>query len=109
LCVYLTVSYKLSKSRNSSVGIVTELRAGRSGFKGSIPGRDWEFFSSAPCLDLSEAHPASYPVGKLGALSPGVERPGREADHSPPSSADVKNSWSCTSTPPIRLHGVVLN
>jgi hypothetical protein len=29
----------------------------------------------------------------------GVERPGREADHSPPYSAEVKNTWSCTSTP----------
>jgi hypothetical protein len=34
-----------------------------------------------------------------GALSLGVKWPGREADHSPPSSAEVKNSWSCTSTP----------
>jgi hypothetical protein len=34
-----------------------------------------------------------------GALSLGVKRPGREADHSPPSSAEVKNAWSCTSTP----------
>jgi hypothetical protein len=25
--------------------------------------------------------------------------PGREADHSPPSSAEVKNAWSYTSTP----------
>jgi hypothetical protein len=44
-----------------------------------------------------------------GALSLGVKRPGREADHSPPSSADVKNAWSYTSTHPIRLHGVVLS
>jgi len=29
-----------------------------------------------------------------------VKRLGREADHSPPSSAEVKNGWSCTSTPP---------
>jgi len=36
-------------------------------------------------------------------------QPGREADHSPPSSAEVKNAWSYTSTPPICLHGVVLN
>jgi len=42
----------------------------------------------------------------LGALIPGVKRPGRESDHSPPPSAEVK---SYTSTPPIRLHGVVLN
>jgi hypothetical protein len=37
-----------------------------------------------------------------------VKRPGREADHSLPSSAEV-NEWSYTSTPSIRLHGVVLN
>jgi hypothetical protein len=44
-----------------------------------------------------------------GALSLGVKRPGREADHSPPSSAKVKNAWSYTSTPPICLHGMVLS
>jgi hypothetical protein len=37
----------------------------------------------------SGAHPASYPMGTRG-LSLGVKRPGREADHSPPSSAEVK-------------------
>jgi hypothetical protein len=42
-----------------------------------------------------------------GALSLGVKRPGCEADHSPPSVAEVKNAWSYTSTPPVRLHGVV--
>jgi len=42
-----------------------------------------------------------------GALSPGVEREGREADHSPQSSADVKNEWNYASTSPLRLHGVV--
>jgi hypothetical protein len=35
-------------------------------------------------------------------LSLGVKRPGREADHSPPSSAEVKNAWSYISTSPIR-------
>jgi hypothetical protein len=33
-----------------------------------------------------------------GALSLGVHRPGLEADHSPPRSAEVKNVWSYTST-----------
>jgi hypothetical protein len=37
----------------------------------------------------------------LGALSLRVKRPGREADHSPPSSAEVKKA------PPIRLHVMV--
>jgi hypothetical protein len=34
-----------------------------------------------------------------GTLPLGVERLGREADHSPPSSAEVKNAWNYTSTP----------
>jgi len=42
-------------------------------------------------------------------LSLGTKRPGLEADHSPPSSAEVNNAWSYTSPPPIRLHGVVLS
>jgi hypothetical protein len=33
-----------------------------------------------------------------GALSLGEKRLGCEADHSPPSSAEVKNAWSYTST-----------
>jgi hypothetical protein len=44
---------------------------------------------------------ASYPMG--------VRRPRREADYSPPSSAEVKNAGSYTSTLPVRLHGVVLS
>jgi hypothetical protein len=43
-----------------------------------------------------------------GALSLGIKLPGREANHSPPSSAEVKNAWSYISTPPIRLRGAVL-
>jgi hypothetical protein len=34
-----------------------------------------------------------------GALSLGVKQPVCEPDHSPPSSAEVKNEWSYTSTP----------
>jgi hypothetical protein len=34
------------------------------------------------------------------ALSPRVKRQGREADHSPPASAEVKKIWFSTSTPP---------
>jgi hypothetical protein len=46
-----------------------------------------EDFSSSPCVQTgSEAHPASYPMGTGGPF-PGVKaRPGRDADHSPPSS-----------------------
>jgi hypothetical protein len=44
-----------------------------------------------------------------GALSLEVKQPGHEANHSPPSTAKVKNVWSYTSAPPICLHGMVLS
>jgi hypothetical protein len=43
------------------------------------------------------------------AFSQGLKRLEREADHSPPSNAEVKNIWSYTSTPAIGFHGVVLS
>jgi hypothetical protein len=42
------------------------------------------------------------------SLSPRVKRQGREADHSPPTSAEMKKMWIYTSTLPIRLLGLVL-
>jgi len=44
-----------------------------------------------------------------GALPLFLKWPGREADHSPQSSAEVKYSWNYISTPSIRLHGMVLS
>jgi hypothetical protein len=46
----------------------------------------------------SKTHPVSYPMD-IGALSLGVKRPWREADHSPPTSAEAKKIWIYTSTP----------
>jgi hypothetical protein len=64
----------------------------------SLPQRDQTGF---------EAHPASYPVG-TGNSFRGVKRPGRKADHSPPSSAEVKECVELYIHSRIRLHGVVL-
>jgi hypothetical protein len=47
----------------------------------------------------SGVHPTSYTMG-TGSYFPGVKRPGREVDHSPPTSAEVKKMWIYTSTPP---------
>jgi len=44
-----------------------------------------------------------------GALSLGVKQPGHGMDHSPPSSAEVKNAWSYICIPSKHLHGVMLN
>jgi hypothetical protein len=51
----------------------------------------------------------SCKIGK-GDILPGggVKHQGREANHSPPTNAEVKKTWIHTSTPPI-LHGVVVN
>jgi hypothetical protein len=42
----------------------------------------------------------------LGALSLGIKRPRVEADHSLPSSVEVKNKWSYTLVSPTCLHGL---
>jgi hypothetical protein len=58
----------------------------------------------------SALEPTQPPIQWVpGAPSLEVKRPGLEADHSPPSNAEVKNAWNYTSTPPIRLHEVVLS
>jgi hypothetical protein len=75
---------------------------------GSNPDTGWEFFSLPPRPDRLW-NPPSLLSNVYYGFFPGVKRPGREADHSVPFSAEVKNVWSCTSTPPIRLHGVVLS
>jgi hypothetical protein len=45
------------------------------------------------------AHPTSNPM-VTRAFFPGVKRPGREANHSQPASAEVKKIWIYTSTLP---------
>jgi hypothetical protein len=46
----------------------------------------------------AEAHPASYPMG-TGGTSLGVKRPGREAEHSPPPTAEVKKTTTPHTSP----------
>jgi hypothetical protein len=54
--------------------------------------------------------PTQLPIQWVpGALSPGVKRLGREADHSPPTSAEVNKNVYLYIHSPMRLHGVVLN
>jgi hypothetical protein len=44
-----------------------------------------------------------------GIISPGVKRPGPEADHSPPSRPEVKNGESIPPSLRIFFHGIMLN
>jgi hypothetical protein len=51
-----------------------------------------EDFSSSPYVQTgSGAHPASNPMGTGGPFPGAKPRPGRDTDHSPQSSAEVKN------------------
>jgi hypothetical protein len=52
----------------------------------------WRYNTTASRTALGSTQPPIQWVP--GALSLGVKRPGREADHSPPSSAEVKNTWN---------------
>jgi hypothetical protein len=69
--------------------------------------RDCNFSPHHRVQTSSGAHPASYPMGTRGSF-PGGKAAVGEPDHLPSSSAEVKNAWSCTSIPLIRLHGVVI-
>jgi hypothetical protein len=69
-----------------------------------------EDFSSSPCVQTgSGAHPASYPMGTGGPFPGGKARPGRDADHSPASSVEVKNEQELylfsPHAPPWRIAG----
>jgi hypothetical protein len=70
--------------RDSSVGIATELRAGRSGDRIPLWSRFFSHVQTGP-----GAHPASCTMGT--GFFPGVKRPGHGADHPPPSSAAAQN------------------
>jgi hypothetical protein len=73
-------------------------------------GAMMEFFSLHHWIQTSNGyHPTTYPMGARTSYPVGGKRPGNKADHSTPSIVEDKNSWIYTSTPPIRLHGVVLN
>jgi hypothetical protein len=49
-------------------------------------------FSSSLCVQTGNgAHPASCTMGTVGPFPGPKARPGRDSDHSPPSSAEVEN------------------
>jgi hypothetical protein len=87
------------KSQDSAVGIATGYGLDDQGVRVRVPrgGKNFHFsLSSRPALG-----PTQPPIQWVpGPLSPGVKWPGREANNSAPTSAEVKKTWVYTSTPP---------
>jgi hypothetical protein len=74
-----------SKGWGSSVTTVSDYRLDNQATKVQSPTEAKDFSSSLCVQTRSEAHPDSGPF-------PGAKaRPGRDTEHSPPSSAEVEN------------------
>ena len=86
-------------SRSSLVSVVTALRV--EWFRVRIPVGARDLFFLQNFLTGSGAHPAPCSI-RCSILWVKLVR--REGNHSPPSSAEVKNQWNSDPVPPIRLH-----
>jgi hypothetical protein len=95
LCVYL-----LKRSRGSVVGIATGYGLDDWGVGVRVPAGP-RIFSTSSRLVVGSTQPLIQWVP--GALSPRVKRSRREADHSPPTSAEGKNMWIHIFTPPYAV------
>lgn len=95
--------HRYRSNRNGVVIVVSTLQAGWS---------EAQFPPQAKILLFSKASrpalwgPCNLPFNTYRSSFPWLQRLWREANHSPPSSSEVNNGWSYTSTPPICLHGV---
>jgi hypothetical protein len=91
------IQYLVEKIILSAAGIATGYGMDDRGVGVQVPiGEKIFSTSSGPVLG-----PTEPPIKWIqGDLSPGVKQPGREADHSPPTSAEVKNTWMYISNPP---------
>ena len=71
--------------------------------QGSSPSGGREIFSAAEPWRPATA--PTQPLIEYRRSFPTVRRPGFEAEHSPPYSAEIKNEWSSVSTYSVGLHG----
>jgi hypothetical protein len=86
-----SVSTKTCLEPGSSVSIVSGYGLDDRAIGVRSPGETKDFSSSLCVQTGSGAHPASCTMGTGGLFPGGKARPGRDADHSPPSSAEVEN------------------
>jgi hypothetical protein len=78
-------------ARGSSGSIVSDYGLDDRAIQVRSPA-EAKYFPSSLCVEIgSGAHPASCAMGTGGPFHGGKARPGRDADHSPLSSAEVVN------------------
>jgi hypothetical protein len=86
-------------SRSSSVNIVSGYGLDHRAIEVRGPTEARGFFLSPVCPDRLWGPPSLLSNGYRGPFLGGKVRPGRDADHSTPSTAQVVKSTSCTSSP----------
>jgi hypothetical protein len=89
----------LSMSRGSVVGIATGYGLDERGVGFRVP-EESRIFSSPRHPDRLWVPLSLISNGYRRPFLPGVKRQGCEADHSPPTSVEVKKMWIYTSNPP---------
>lgn len=90
-------------SEDSILSLVTGLWVGKSGVQFLGGSNNCSLLKNVQTC--SGAHPASRSLG-AGVLFIEVNQPWHEANHSPPSSSEVKNERSNTGTSPVWLYGL---
>ena len=97
----LSLSKEISWSAGTIVSTVTMLQAGQSGFQIQVGAGNL----SPQCPHWVWGPPSLLHKGHQGSFL-GVMLPGCEINHSPQTSAKIKNGWRNTSAPCICLHSV---
>jgi hypothetical protein len=84
----LAYVWKAARSRGSSVSVVSGYGLDDRAIENRFPAWAKDFSSSLGVQTGSGAHPDSCTMGTGGPFPGAKARPGRDADHSPPSSAE---------------------
>jgi hypothetical protein len=99
----------VAQSCDSSVGIALCYGLEYRGSGVRFPAGAGNYSLNHRVQDGSGAHPASYPMSTRSSFPGGEAIGGVKLTIHLHLMSRSKNEWSYTSTPPIRLHGVVLS